>query len=239
MPLRMRDNSILIRRYFRELLKKMILPRREIEIEGAKKIIMLVGPTGVGKTTTLAKLAARYAYLMDKKYKVGIITLDTYRIGAVQQLMFYAQKMKLSIDSVEDPPEFATAINSLRHCDYILIDTAGSSQYDRAKIDSLKSFLNAETTASIDVMLAVSANTKYEDLKEIYNGFAPLNVDTFVVTKLDESRSFGNIFSLLYETRKPVSYFSIGQNVPDDLIVASGEFLTTCLLDGFSKEALK
>lgn len=239
MPPKMKDNSVLIKRYFREILKKMILSRRELELSGTKRIMMFVGPTGVGKTTTLAKLAARYAYMLDKRYKVGIITLDTYRTGAMEQLMFYAKTMKLSIDRVEDPPEFITAINSLRYCDCILIDTAGSSQYDKAKIDSLRSYLNAETNATIEVTLVVAANTKYEDLKEIYNAFSCLKIETIVVTKLDETKAFGNIFSLLYETQKPVSYFSIGQEVPDDLIVASGEFLTSCLLNGFNKELIE
>lgn len=239
MPPRMKENSVLVKRYFRELMRKMILSRREMDHPGAKKIMMLVGPTGVGKTTTLAKLAARFSFMMDKKYKVGIITLDTYRIGAVEQLMTYAKKMKLSIDTVVDPPEFVSAINSLKNCDYILIDTVGSSQNDKAKIDSLRSFLNSDTHASIDVSLVVSANTKYEDMQDIYRTFSILDIDTIIVTKLDETRGYGNVFSLLYETRKPVNYLSIGQEVPTDLMVASGEYMVDCLLDGFSKDKRK
>lgn len=239
MPPRMKENSVLVKRYFRELLRKMILSRKEMDHPGAKKIIMLVGPTGVGKTTTLAKLAARYSFMMEKRYKVGIITLDTYRIGAVEQLMTYAKKMKLSIDTVVDPPEFVSAINSLKNCDYILIDTVGSSQNDKAKIDSLRTFLNSETHASIDVTLVISANTKYEDLQDIYRTFSILDIDTVIVTKLDETRGYGNIFSLMHETRKPVSYLSTGQEVPTDLMVASSDYLVDCLLDGFSREARK
>lgn len=236
MPLKMRDNSTLIKRYFREVLRKMVLCRKESEFSESKKIMMLVGPTGVGKTTTLAKLAARYSFLLPKKHKVGIITLDSYKIGAVEQLMWYAKKMKLSIDTVVDPPEFVSAINSLQHCDYIFIDTVGSSQYDKQKIEMLQSYLNCESHVGIDVTLVVAASTKPDDLQEIYRTYRPLNLDSSIITKLDETRTYGNVFSLMYETRLPVSYFSTGQHVPNDLRMASSDYLVDCLLDGFSKE---
>ncbi len=232
MPIKMRENSVLIKRYFREVLRKMVYARTENLSGNVKNIIMLVGPTGVGKTTTLAKLAARYSRILNKNYKVGIITLDTYRIGAVDQLMFYAKKMKLSIDTVVDTEEFINALDSLKYCDYILIDTVGSSQHDRAKLESLKSFVNADPNTKIDVSLVMSATTKYEDLKDIYHTFSTLGIDTLIFTKLDETHSYGNIFSLIYETKKATSYFSIGQEVPNDLMVATSDFLIDCLLDG-------
>lgn len=235
MPIKMRENSVLIKRYFREVLRKMVYARAENLSSNAKNIMMLVGPTGVGKTTTLAKLAARYSRLLNKNYKVGIITLDTYRIGAVDQLMFYAKKMKLSIDTVVDTEEFVNALDSLKYCDYILIDTVGSSQHDRAKLESLKSFVNADPNSKIDVSLVMSATTKYEDLKDIYHTFSTLGIDTLLFTKLDETHSYGNIFSLIYDTKKPVSYFSVGQEVPNDLNVATSDFLIDCLLDGLIK----
>ncbi|WP_297814209.1 flagellar biosynthesis protein FlhF [uncultured Helicobacter sp.] len=235
MPIKMRENSVLIKRYFREVLRKMVYARAENLSSNSKNIMMLVGPTGVGKTTTLAKLAARYSRLLNKNYKVGIITLDTYRIGAVDQLMFYAKKMKLSIDTVVDTEEFVNALDSLKYCDYILIDTVGSSQHDRAKLESLKSFVNADPNTKIDVSLVMSATTKYEDLKDIYHTFSTLGIDTLLFTKLDETHSYGNIFSLIYETKKPVSYFSVGQEVPNDLNVATSDFLIDCLLDGLIK----
>ena len=233
MPIKMRENSILIKRYFREVLRKMVYARTENLNSNAKNIMMLVGPTGVGKTTTLAKLAARYSRLLNRHYKVGIITLDTYRIGAVDQLMFYAKKMKLSIDTVVDTEEFINALDSLKYCDYILIDTVGSSQHDRAKLQALKSFVNADSNSKVDVSLVMSATTKYEDLKDIYHTFSTLGIDTLTFTKLDETNNYGNIFSLIYETKKPTNYFSIGQEVPNDIKVASSDFLIDCLLDGF------
>ena len=232
MPIKMRENSVLIKRYFREVLRKMVYARTENLNNNVKNIMMLVGPTGVGKTTTLAKLAARYSRMLNKNYKVGIITLDTYRIGAVDQLMFYAKKMKLSIDTVVDTEEFVGALDSLKYCDYILIDTVGSSQHDRAKLESLKSFVNADPNTKIDVSLVMSATTKYEDLNDIYHTFSTLGIDTLIFTKLDETHSYGNIFSLIYDTKKATSYFSIGQEVPNDLMVATSDFLIDCLLDG-------
>ena len=232
MPLKMRKNRETIKRYFHTLLKKMIPIRIEREIRPPhKKIMMFVGPTGVGKTTTIAKLAARYAYKLTQRHKVGIITLDTYRIGAVEQLMTYAKMMKLPIETVVDPSDFSEALNSLRHNDYILIDTVGSSQHDKEKIEKLKSFLKVDTFAEININLVLSAVTKYEDLKDIYSNFSILPIDTLVFTKLDETKTYGNIFSLLLDTKKPVSYFSIGQEVPDDLMEAGADYLLKGILN--------
>ena len=231
MPLKMRNNPITIKRYFNTLLRRIVPIRQERDLSaGVKKIMMFVGPTGVGKTTTIAKLAARYAFKKHKKYKVGIITLDTYRIGAVEQLMTYARMMKLSIEAVVDPSDFVEALNRLRNNDIILIDTVGSSQHDKEKVDKINSFLSINTFASIDVNLVMSATTKYEDLKDIYENFSILPIDTLVFTKLDETKKIGNIFSLVYDVKKPISYFSIGQEVPDDLIVASSEYLVDEML---------
>jgi len=237
MPLKMRESSTTVKRYFQTILRKMVPIRLEHPPKvGAKKVIMLVGPTGVGKTTTIAKLAARYSFLMDKKYKVGLVVLDTYRIGAVEQLMQYARMMKLGIETVVDPPEFSSALESLKYCDYILIDTMGSSPYDKGKIEKIYECLSANTTHySVDVVLVMPSSIKYEDLQATYDNFSTLGVDTLVFTKLDETRGFGNIFSLAYETKKPISYFSVGQEVPEDLVCANSDFLIECLLHGFNR----
>lgn len=236
MPQKMKQNTNTVKRYFQTILRKMIPIRAEYEMySGKKKIMMLVGPTGVGKTTTLAKLAARFSHLVDKKYKVGVITLDTYRIGAIEHLMTYTKMMKLGIEAVIDPPEFVAAINSLRHCDYILIDTAGSSQYDQEKISNLQKFLEADPDITVDVSLVMSSNTKLDDMKEIYQNFSVLGVDSLIFTKLDEAKEYGNIFSLVYNTQKPISYLSVGQDVPYDLTVANSDYVIDCLLNGFNK----
>ncbi|OHD88526.1 flagellar biosynthesis protein FlhF [Sulfuricurvum sp. RIFCSPLOWO2_12_FULL_43_24] len=237
MPSKMRESSSTVKRYFQVLMRKMIPVRLETSPKnGGKKVIMLVGPTGVGKTTSIAKLAARFSYLLEKKYKVGLVVLDTYRIGAVEQLMQYARMMKLGIETVVDPPEFSSALNALRYSDYILIDTMGSSPYDKGKIEKIYECLQGnETDYSVDVVLVMPSSIKYEDLKATYDNFAPLGIDTMMFTKLDETRGFGNIFSLVYETKVPISYFSVGQEVPEDLVVATSDFLVECLMNGFGK----
>ena len=236
MPVRMKNSSETIKRYFQVLLRKLIPVRIETELpKGNKRIMMFVGPTGVGKTTTIAKLAARYSYIQEKRAKVGIITLDTYRIGAVEQLFQYAKMMRLPIEDVVDPNDFNHALSSLRHCDVILIDTVGSSQYDKEKLMKLNSFLQ-HSKLQIDVNLVLSAGCKLEDLKEIYKNFSFLDIDTLIFTKFDETKVFGTIFSLIYDTDKPVSYFSIGQEVPDDIVPASSDFLVECILEGFEKK---
>ncbi|ATB68472.1 flagellar biosynthesis protein FlhF [Sulfurospirillum diekertiae] len=236
MPVRMKNSSETIKRYFQVLLRKLIPVRMEAELpKGNKRVMMFVGPTGVGKTTTIAKLAARYSYIQEKRAKVGIITLDTYRIGAVEQLFQYAKMMRLPIEDVVDPSDFNNALSSLSHCDVILIDTVGSSQYDKDKLVKLNKFLQS-SQLQIDVNLVLSAGSKLEDLKEIYKNFSFLDIDTLIFTKFDETKVFGTIFSLIYDIDKPVSYFSIGQEVPDDIVPASSDFLVECILDGFEKK---
>ncbi len=237
MPSKMRESSETVKRYFQVLMRKMIPVRLETSPKpGGKKVIMLVGPTGVGKTTSIAKLAARFSYLLEKKYKVGLVVLDTYRIGAVEQLMQYARMMKLGIETVVDPPEFSSALNALRYSDYILIDTMGSSPYDKGKIEKIYECLRDNNTDySVDVVLVMPSSIKYDDLKATYENFAPLGIDTMMFTKLDETRGFGNIFSLVYDTKVPISYFSVGQEVPEDLVVATSDFLVECLMNGFGK----
>jgi flagellar biosynthesis protein FlhF len=236
MPQKMRHSSESIKRYFQVLLRKMVPVRHESEVpRGSKRLMMFVGPTGVGKTTTIAKLAARYSYLKEKRDKVGIITLDTYRIGAVEQLFQYAKMMKLPIEDVVDPNDFNNALRSLNHCNVILIDTVGSSQYDKEKLSKLNTFIQ-NSDYEIDVNLVLSAGNKLEDLREIYDNFSFLNIDTLVFTKFDETKTFGTVFSLIYDIDRPVSYFSVGQEVPDDIVVANSDFLVECMLNGFKRK---
>ena len=232
MPSSMKNNPSAIERYFYFLLEKM-LPSKKIMLSQKKqKIIMLIGPTGVGKTTTLSKLAYKYAYDGEIQYKTGVITLDSYRIGAVEQLAQYAQVMKMRMVEAINIEEFKSAIKAFSGYDVILVDTLGSSQYDTEKLTLLNEFISS-VDADIEVNLVLSANTKIEDLLEIYDNFSFTNISSLIITKLDETRIFGNIFSLVYETGVPVSYFCLGQNVPDDIMEANSNFLVKCVLEGF------
>ena len=234
MPYQMKNRPTTIKRYFQVLLKKMIKVKEEDEFSKKnQKIMMFVGPTGVGKTTSLAKLAARFSFL-SHKYKVGIITLDTYRIGALEQLFQYAKTMKLPIEDVLDSSDFKKALDTFAYCDLILIDTAGSSQFEQKRILKISNLLQ-KTDKDISVNLVLSASTKLDDLKQIYKKFSFLDIDSLIITKFDETNSFGNVFSLSFQTEKNLSYFSYGQEVPNDIMPASKDFLVECILNGYKR----
>ena len=232
MPTYMKSSNETINRYFKVLLKK-IIPTKKEQKSTKQRVIMFVGPTGVGKTTTLAKLAARYS-ILEYNYKVGIITLDTYRIGAVEQLYQYAKMMKLPIEDVVNVDDFKEAIHRFSNMDIILIDSVGSSQYDRQKLKKIKEFVDS-TNIEIEVNLVLSSTSKYEDLEDTYNSFKFLGLKNMIVTKLDESKKYGNIFSLIKKIKLPVSYFSTGQEVPDDIRVASSGYFIDCLFEGYKR----
>lgn len=188
--------------------------------EGKQKIVALMGPTGVGKTTTIAKLAAQFA--IDEKKRVGLITMDTYRIAAVEQLKIYARIIGLPLEVVLFPNRLPSALNRFKTCDLILIDTAGRSQNNEEQIEELNG-LNQGT--SIEKHLVVSATTKLSDLKEIARRFGPVGFDQILFTKLDESYTFGGMLSLSLDTQKPLSYVTFGQRVPEDIAGANGRLI--------------
>jgi len=234
MPTYMKNSSSTINRYFHVLLKKMIPIRHErLFLNSRKKVMMLVGPTGVGKTTTLAKLAARYSLEFGKK--VAIVTLDSFRIGAVEQLYTYAKMLKVPIESALDEYDFKNSLSSLEYCDIILVDTIGSSPYDRAKLSKLYQ-ISQTKDLKIDISLVISANTKVEDLDDIYENYSILDLDNTIITKFDESKNFGNIISYAISNSLALSYFSFGQQVPDDINCANSEVLVDTLFNGFKKE---
>ena len=230
MPVKMKSNPANVERYFKTLLGNMIITRKETQYFNKKQIVMFVGPTGVGKTTSIAKIAARYCF-NERNTKVGIITLDNYRLGAVEQIMKYAKIMKLSIQTVVNPAELVSAINTLHKCDYILIDTAGTSQYNKSQIASVKRFLQEDETLDISVNLVMAANTTHEIMEDIYKNFSLLNIDTITLTKFDETRKLGHLFSFLFNYKKPLNYFSLGQEVPDDLMEADKDYIIANLFN--------
>jgi len=195
-------------------------------VPGKTKIAALVGPTGVGKTTTLAKLAALYA--LNKKRKVALVTIDTYRIAAVEQLKVYARIMGLSFKTVSSPEEFRQVLVQLADRDLILVDTAGRSQRDQCQIKELKDFLRQ--SFPIEVYLVMSITHKEDNLSAIGSRFGLLSIDRIIFTKLDESYTYGSMVNQLFQIRKPLSYLTTGQRVPEDIEIATKERTVSLIL---------
>jgi flagellar biosynthesis protein FlhF len=237
LPLALKANPNKIDNFFRLILKKLIPIKVERPVQkNRQNIMMFVGPTGVGKTTTVAKLAARFAYKLKNGYKVGVITLDTFRVGAVEQLSAYTKIMRISLETVKTPDGLERAIEKLRYCHYILIDTAGSSQFDIEKIEHIANITNGNDDIKISKYLVLPSNVKYNDLFDIYDNFSDkINIDSFIFTKLDETKSFGNLISFVYKIKKPISYLSVGQMVPDDLHIADSKYI----IDSFFNQKFK
>ena len=192
-----------------------------------EKIIALVGPTGVGKTTTIAKLAADYTIKMNKQ--TALITLDDYRIGAVEQLGIYAGIIGIPMKSVSCRDELMAALESFKEYDRILIDTPGIGRAEVFKLKELKNCLNK--IGSTSVYLTLSSSTQTEDLVEIADQFERIPIRAYIFTKLDESLLHGNIVNLLFRTKIPVAYFTNGQQVPEDIFAASADLLSDLMLN--------
>ncbi|MBU3015516.1 flagellar biosynthesis protein FlhF [Poseidonibacter lekithochrous] len=231
LPVSLKSNPAKINDFFKLVLRRIIPIKFEVPLrKHQRKIIMMVGPTGVGKTTTISKLAARYAYKLGQNYKVGIVTLDSFRVGAIEQLQAYTNIMRLPLEIVKKPEDLSEALLRLKDCNYIFIDTAGSSQYDIDKIELINEYQKKVEELPIEKILVLPANVKQSDLLDIYTNYSRLNIDYLTFTKLDETKSFGNLISFSHKTKKSITYFSIGQNVPDDLIVSDSSFLIDCFM---------
>ncbi len=226
-----KDNGKKVLAYLRALIRKSIDVR---ERGKGAKIQALVGPTGVGKTTTLAKLAANAA--LQEHKKVVLITLDTFRIAAVEQLKTYAKIMELPVQVALNLSELRQAIQFHQDADLILVDTPGHSQKDRAGMETLEAFLSDQ--GDIDVHLVLSATTKSSDLSDIVERFATLKPGYLIFSKLDETTNYGPLFNQIVKTRMPVSYLTTGQNVPEDFEPATADTLADLLI-GKNLELLK
>lgn len=185
----------------------------EITSKDFKGKVVMVGPTGVGKTTTIAKLAGRLA-LIEKK-KVGLITIDTYRIGAVEQLRTYAEIMNVPFRVVMTLAEMDEALEAMKNCEVILIDSTGRSSKNLMQISELRAFIDKIKPDNISLVL--SATTKNNDLKSIIEGYGALGYNDLIITKLDETTSYGTVLNAAYISKAPIRYLTNGQNVPDDI----------------------
>ncbi|MDR0689742.1 MAG: AAA family ATPase [Spirochaetaceae bacterium] len=183
------------------------------------RIMILVGPTGVGKTTTIAKLAAIFGPGNKGGYPLSVrmITIDNYRIGAKLQVETYGDIMKIPVSCVDNYSDLRKTIALYSEdVDLILVDTIGKNPRDSVEIAEMKQLLSACGSAA-EVHLAAAATTKYSDLREIFQQFEPFNYRSVIITKLDETIRVGNVLSALADKGKSISYITDGQHVPDDL----------------------
>lgn len=190
------------------------------------KVVALIGPTGVGKTTTIAKLAANFA--IKEGYRVALITADTYRIAAVEQLKTYADIIGVPIEIVYSTDEMKAALYRHRDRQLVLIDTAGRSPRNSYQLDELKAMLTADPY--IETHLVLSCTTKYKEALEIVKKFSVCSPQKFLFTKVDEATNLGTVFNLIYQFPTTLSYMTNGQNVPDDIELVNPKKMANLVL---------
>ncbi len=214
---------------FRELVRRTVRVSGTLQPQpGERRVVALVGPTGVGKTTTVAKLAARFA--LQEQIGVGLITVDTFRIGAVEQLKSYAKIMGVPLRVALDAAGFRSAVEEFTDRELVLVDTAGQSPRDEESLAELLGMFPEDV--AVEVHLVLSVTTRGRDLERILGHYAPLRVGRLLITKLDETECRGPLLSLPLASRLPLSFLTTGQNVPDDIEEASGAAAADLLVAG-------
>ena len=222
-----KNNASIVNEYLKRHLKRLFKVSGEIELTpGSPKIVAFVGPTGVGKTTTIAKLATRYA--LSRKKKVGLITADTYRIAAVEQLKVYGDILDVPVKVVYNNEDMRTALDFFSDRDLVLIDTAGRSHRNADKLKELKDILNVHFP--LEIFLVLNTNTRFREMSDIAERFRMLSFSHIIFTKLDEAATYGNILNVIARLNLGISYLCYGQSVPDEIHPATYGLLTDLTL---------
>ncbi len=197
-----------------------------------KKYVFFIGPTGVGKTTTIAKIASMLK--LSGKVKVALVTSDTYRIAAVEQLKTYANILGVPLKVVYSADEMINTMKELEEYDLVLIDTAGRSHNNKEQKEDIHRLLETVPEEQREVFLVMSATTKYRDLVKISQSYSEITKYSLIFTKLDETDAIGNVFNIRMLTGAPLSYMTWGQNVPDDIGKVDAQKMAKQLLGGNS-----
>ncbi len=193
------------------------------------KVLAFIGPTGVGKTTALAKLAARQ--VIERNKKVALISVDSYRIAASEELKIYGKAIGIPVKTAATPSAFTAAVNAFRQHDLILVDTPGINSENHNEIEDLKSYL--EVIPSIEIHLLLSAGAKEADLFNTIGRLGAIPIQHLIFTKLDESATFGNLINLLVDNQLPLSFLTTGRQVPDSIETGSVEKIVKRLFGSF------
>ena len=220
--------------------QKLVLKFGEVELmskadNGKAKAVFFIGPTGVGKTTTIAKLASLKC--VNEKARVALFTTDTYRVKAAEQLKTYADILQIPFRIIYSLDDLNAAIEEFSGYDYIMVDTAGHSPNNNEQMEAQRQFIEAaESKLSVETYLVLSITTKYRDLINIADTYARQLKYRIVFTKLDETGAFGNMLNLRLRVDAPMSYVTDGQNVPDDIEEFNAQKIVRILLGGSSAD---
>lgn len=219
---------------YQKIILKLGEPKPIVLKEGKKQIVFFVGPTGVGKTTTIAKLASDFK--LNKKANIALITSDTYRIAAVEQLRTYANILDVKLQVVYTIGELNQAVMDFADFDLILVDTAGRSHNNREQCEEMLQLIRQADVEDLgfekNIYVVLSASTKYKDLLKITDVYKDLAKYQLIFTKLDETSGFGNILNLRLKTQSSLSYITAGQGVPDDISLIEPQKMAKRLLGG-------